>query len=131
MKKVFKNSFKYQQVIPVNYEKSLHFQNLLKKDQNTYYEFMEQEIVISDYIRYTRQCKGKDYMFDDVWKFVTTGEKSSKIQHIIDVNKYRKNFNFGGRSKQYTFMKNMSLEELEKQPIQLDLDYGGCGCFVS
>lgn len=108
-----------------------HFQNLLKKDQNTYYEFMEQEIIISDYIRYTRQCKGKDYMFQDVWEFVTTGKKSTKIQHIIDVNKYRNNFNFGGRSKQYTFMKNMSLEELEKQPIQLDLDYGGCGCFVS
>lgn len=109
-----------------------HFQNLLRKDEKTFIKFMEQEIVISDYIRYTRQCKGKDYMFDDVWEFVTTGKKSAKIQHIIDTNKYRKNFNFGGRNKQYTFMKNLSLEELEKQPSQTDIfDWGGCGCFVS
>jgi len=109
-----------------------HFQNLLRKDEETYFKFMEQEIVISDYIRYTRQCKGKDYMFDDVWEFVTTGKKSAKIQHIIDTNKYRKNFNFGGRNKQYTFMKNLSLEELENQPAQTDIfDWGGCGCFLS
>lgn len=36
-----------------------HFQNLLLKDEETYMELMEQEIIISDYIRYRRQCKGK------------------------------------------------------------------------
>jgi hypothetical protein len=109
-----------------------HFHNLLRKDEKNFFKFMEQEIVISDYIRYTRQCKGKDYMFDDVWEFVTTGKKSAKIQHIIDTNKYRKNFNFGRRNRQYTFMKNLSLEELEQQPSQTDIfDWGGCGCFVS
>lgn len=70
-------------------------------------------------------------MFDDVWKFVTTGEKSPKIQHIIDVNKYRKKFNYGGRNRAYTFMKSLSLEELRTHPLQLDFDFGGCGCFVS
>ncbi len=65
-----------------------HFQNLLRKDEKTFFSFMEQEIVISDYIRYSRQCKGKDHMFNDVWEFVTNGTKSAKIQHIIDTNKY-------------------------------------------
>src|SRR5690606_6836883 len=92
---------------------------------------MEQEIVISDYIRYFRQKSGKDHMFEDVWKFVSTGEKTPKIQHIIDTNKYTKNWNFGDRNKQYTFMKKMSLEELEQKPTQCDIwDFGGCGCFV-
>lgn len=111
-----------------------HFKNLLMKDEKSFSKFMEQEIVISDYIRYRRQCKGKDYMFDDVWDFVSTGKKSAKIQHIIATNKYRKNFNFGDRNKPYTFMKNISLEELEQQPVQSDIwdfDFGGCGCFVS
>ena len=108
-----------------------HFRNLILQDEKTFFSFMEQEIVISDYIRYTRQCKGKDYMFDDVWEFVTTGKKSPKIQHIIDTNIYRKKFNFGGRNRPYTFMKDMSLQELEQLPIQRDIfgfDFGGCGC---
>jgi len=34
-------------------------------------------------------------------------------------------------TKPYTFMKSMSLEELDKQPIQCDIwDVGGCGCFI-
>jgi hypothetical protein len=108
-----------------------HFKNLLRKDEKTFRELMEQEIVISFYIRYMRQCKGKDHMYEDVWKFISTGEKTAKIEHIINTNKYTKKFNFGGRNRQYTFMKDMSLEELEKQPIQLDIwDIGGCGCFV-
>jgi hypothetical protein len=119
-----------------------HFKNLLMKDEKTYVELMEQEIVISEYIRYTKQPaikngKQPDYMFKDVYHFVTTGEKSAKIRNIIESNQHTKNWNFGIDSKgsaikkQYTFMKKYSLEELEKQPIQADIwDYGGCGCFV-
>lgn len=109
-----------------------HFKNLLKKDKTTFMELMEQEIVISEYIRYTKQSGLlRDYMYNDVWKFVTTGEKTYKIQHIIDTHKYTKNWNFGNRNRPYTFMKNMSLNELSKKPLQLDIfDIGGCGCFV-
>ncbi|MFT9494375.1 MULTISPECIES: phosphoadenosine phosphosulfate reductase family protein [Bacillota] len=108
-----------------------HFLNLLLKNEDRYMALMEQEIIISEYIRYSRQCKGKDYLFDEVWKFVTTGEKSAKLQHIIDTFKYTKNWNFGDRTSPYTFMKKMGLEELEKRPAQCDMfDYGGCGCFV-
>lgn len=108
-----------------------HFKNLLLKDEKGFMELMEQEIVISDYIRYTRQLKGKDYLIDEVWNFVSTGEKTAKIQHIIDTNKHTKNWNFGDRKGQYTFMKNMSLEELEQRSAQCDMfDFGGCGCFV-
>lgn len=114
-----------------------HFKNLLMKREEDFHKFKEQEIVISDYIRYCRQSsiksgKQKDYLYNDVWDFVTTGKKSAKIQHIIDTNKYRKNWNFGNRKGQYTFMKGMSLEELEQQPIQCDIwDFtGGCGCFT-
>lgn len=117
-----------------------HFKNLLMKDEKTFVELMEQEIIISDYIRYTKQAnysKERDYMYKDVWKFVSSGTKSQKIQHIIDVNKYSKKWNFGTDrkgndiSKQYTFMKTKSLEELEKEPVQVDIwDIGGCGCFV-
>lgn len=118
-----------------------HFKNLLLKDKNTFDELKEQEIVISDYIRYTKQPaikKGlqKDYMYKDVWEFVTTGKKSKKIQHIIDTYHYRKKFSFGvdskgvGIKKPYTFMKKLSLVELEKEPAQCDMfDIGGCGCF--
>lgn len=117
-----------------------HYKNLLMKDEKTYFELMEQEIVISDYIRYTKQygySKERDYMFDDVYEFVSTGKKTEKIEHIIRTNKHKKNWNFGTDSKgesikkQYTFMKSLSLEELEKTPTQCDLfDIGGCGCFV-
>lgn len=119
-----------------------HYKNLLMKDEKTFIELMEQEIVISDYIRYAKQSsirngKQKDYMFKDVWEFVSTGKKSEKIQHIIDSNKYTKNFIFGKDhkgndiKKQFTFMKVKSLEELEKEPVQCDIwDIGGCGCFV-
>jgi hypothetical protein len=93
---------------------------------------MEQEIVISDYIRYTKQSGlQKDYMYNDVWKFVTTGEKTPKIKYIIDTLKYTKNWNFSNRSRPYTFMKNLSLEDVSKKPIQIDIfDIAGCGCFV-
>lgn len=119
-----------------------HFKNLLMKDEKTFIELMEQEIVISDYIRYAKQTSirsGKqiDHMFKDVWEFVSTGKKSVKIQHIIDTSKYMKNWLLGvdhkgnAIKKPYTFMKAMSLEELEKKPIQCDIwDIGGCGCFV-
>lgn len=117
-----------------------HFKNLLQKDDVTFNELMEQEIVISEYIRYVKQPsirnrKQKDYMYDDVWKFVTTGEKTEKIKNIIASHQYSKNWLFGvdGKGKDinkpYTFMKAMSLEELERKPLQLDLfDIGGCGC---
>ncbi|QOY37696.1 hypothetical protein AWH56_008985 [Anaerobacillus isosaccharinicus] len=119
-----------------------HFLNLLKTDPKTFYELMEQEIIISEYIRYTKQPsiksgKRPDYMYKDVYEFVSTGEKSPKIKHLLDTHMYRKKFLLGvdrkGRSikKPYTFMKNLSLEELEKKPLQLDLfDWGACGCFV-
>lgn len=111
-----------------------HFKNLLTKDEKTFTELMEQEIVISDYIRYTKQStykKEQDYMFKDVWEFVSTGKKSAKIQHIINTNKHTKKFNFGNRNRPYSFMKAMDLEELETKPVQLDIfDIGGCGCFV-
>lgn len=73
----------------------------------------------------------KDYMFDEVWEFVTNGKKSDKIQHLIETNKHTKNWNLGNRNRPYTFMKNKSLEELEQKPAQCDMfDIGGCGCFV-
>lgn len=119
-----------------------HFRNLLQKDEITFTELMEQEIVISEYIRYAKQNaqrKGlvKDHLYNEVWKFVSTGEKTEKIQHIIDTHQYMKKASFGLDSKgnpikkPYTFMKTMSLQELEKKPLQLDIfDIGGCGCFV-
>lgn len=119
-----------------------HFKNLLMKDEETYIALMEQEVVISDYIRYAKQSqirngKTKDHMFKDVYEFVSSGKKSQKIQHIIDTHQYRKNTLFGVDSKgkairkPFTFMKSMSLNDLEKQPIQCDIwDIGGCGCFV-
>ena len=121
-----------------------HFKNLLMKDEKTFNELMEQEIVISEYIRYCKQPaikkgKSKDHLYDDVWEFVTTGEKSDKIKNILQNIDYLKSKRrlFGNDSKgqsinkPYTFMKTMSLEELEKKPIQCDMwDIGGCGCFV-
>lgn len=119
-----------------------HYKNLLMKDEKTFIELMEQEIVISDYIRYAKQPairtgKVKDHMYKDVWEFVSTGEKSAKIQHIIDSNKHTKNWLFGKDhkghdiKKQFTFMKSKSLEELEREPVQCDMwDIGGCGCFL-
>lgn len=122
-----------------------HFQNLLARREKDYKELMEQEIVLSDYIRYTKQPSVKngkhpDYMKDDVWDFVTTGKKSDKIKNILESHQYRKNWNFGIDSKgqpikkPFTFMKNQSLNDLEKKAFQLDfwdlLDVGGCGCSV-
>lgn len=119
-----------------------HFRNLLLKREDSFMELMEQEIVISEYIRYTKQPsiksgKCKDYMFKDVYEFVSTGKKSDKIKNILESHQYTKNWIFGvdskGRDvkKPYTFMKTKSLEELEKQPAQCDMfDIGGCGCFV-
>jgi 3'-phosphoadenosine 5'-phosphosulfate sulfotransferase (PAPS reductase)/FAD synthetase len=122
-----------------------HFQNLLIRKEKTYFELMEQEIILSDYIRYMKQPsvksgKQKDYMKKDVMKFVTTGEKSDKIKNILESSKYTKNWSFGvdrdGNpiKKPFTFMKNQSLADLEKKALQLDfwdlLDIGGCGCSV-
>ncbi|MER2005829.1 MAG: phosphoadenosine phosphosulfate reductase family protein [Psychrobacillus sp.] len=121
-----------------------HFQNLLMKDENTFIELMEQEIIISEYIRYCKQPaikKGisKDYLYKDVWQFISTGIKSEKIKHILDNIDYAKSKRrlLGVDSKNrpinkpYTFMKTMSLEQLEKKPVQIDIwDIGGCGCFI-
>ena len=117
-----------------------HFKNLLMKDERTFIELMEQEIVISQYIRYTKQPtyqKDRDYLYNEVYEFVSTGKKSAKIQHLIDTHKYTKRWNFGKDSKgkdihkPYTFMKSKSLEEIYHLPIQTDMfDYGGCGCFL-
>jgi hypothetical protein len=121
-----------------------HFKNLLMKDEKTFVELMEQEIIISEYIRYCKQPaiksgKSNDYMYRDVWDFVSTGKKSEKIKNILNNTDYLKSKrrmlgqdNKGQPiNKPYTFMKAMSLEEIEKKPIQCDIwDIGGCGCFV-
>ncbi|EWG08873.1 phosphoadenosine phosphosulfate reductase family protein [Cytobacillus firmus] len=121
-----------------------HFKNLLMKDEKTFIELMEQEIIISEYIRYCKQPaikSGKlpDHMYKDVWEFVSSGRKSEKIINILSNTDYLKSKrrllgedNKGQPiNKAYTFMKTLSLEELEKQPIQCDIwDIGGCGCFV-
>lgn len=121
-----------------------HFKNLLMKDEKTYIELMEQEIVISEYIRYMKQPaiksgKSKDYMFRDVYEFVSSGKKSDKIKNILQNAQYlsseRRNFGVdksgNNIKKPYTFMKTKSLEVLEKEPVQCDIwDIGGCGCFV-
>lgn len=119
-----------------------HFKNLLIKKEEIYMELMEQEIVISDYIRYTKQPaiksgKQPDYMYKDVYEFVSTGKKSDKIKNILAGHQYSKNWNFGvdskGRNinKPYTFMKTKSLWELEQEPAQYDMfDIGGCSCFL-
>jgi hypothetical protein len=119
-----------------------HFKNLLMKKEDMFKELMEQEIIISEYIRYTKQPavksgKCKDYLYKDVWDFVSNGNKSDKIKNILEANQYTKNWLLGKDSKgndinkPYSFMKVMTLEELEKQPVQCDLwDIGGCGCFV-
>jgi hypothetical protein len=122
-----------------------HFQNLLVRKEKTYFELMEQEIVLSDYIRYMKQPsiksgKQKDYMKKDVMNFVRTGEKSDKIKNILESNKHTKNWSFGVDregtpiKKPFTFMKNQSLADLEKKALQLDfwdlLDIGGCGCSI-
>lgn len=121
-----------------------HFKNLLMKDEKTFIELMEQEVIISEYIRYCKQPaikSGKlpDRMYKDVWEFVSTGKKSTKIKNILDNTDYLKSKrrllgeDNKGQSinKPYTFMKSKSLNELEKEPVQCDIwDIGGCGCFV-
>jgi len=111
-----------------------HFKNLLMKDEKTFQELKEQEIAISFYIRYTKQShytKETDHLFDEVYEFMTTGKKSKKLEHIIKTNWHTKKFSLGGRNAMYSFIKTMSLEELERKPIQCDIwDIGGCGCFV-
>lgn len=122
-----------------------HFQNLLVRREKDYFELMEQEIVISEYIRYTKQPavksgKNPDYMYKDVWEFISTGKKSDKIKNILEGHQYSKNWNFGRDKdgnpikKPFTFMKSLSLDDLEKKALQLDfwdlLDIGGCGCSV-
>lgn len=111
-----------------------HYKNLLIKDEKTYLALMEQEIVISAYIRYTKQNSfnaENDHLIEEVYEFVSTGKKSDKIQHLITVNQHTKHFNLGGRNKPYSFIKDLPLVELEKRPVQCDIfDIGGCGCFV-
>jgi hypothetical protein len=125
-----------------------HFKNLKEQRPEEFQKLMEQEVVLSDYVRYVKQPQikngqQKDHLKKDVWEFLTKGNKSEKIKHILETNKYTKKFNLGGRNKPYTFMKkskngetnpymleelNQDLKEDEKQ---LDLfDFGGCGCFV-
>lgn len=118
-----------------------HFKNLMLKDNKTFNELKEQEIIISEYIRYTKQYsirsgKVQDHLYSEVIEFVTTGKKTKKIEYLIKVQPYRKKMSVGinekGESikKAYTFMKSMSLAELEEQPAQCDMfDIGGCGCF--
>ena len=119
-----------------------HFKNLKMKDPATFYELLEFEVILNDYIRYMRQPgqrsgQVKDYLYKDVIEFARTGEKSYKIDHLLRTTKYRRRNVVGTDSKgqpikkPYTFMKSMSLYELDKQPIQCDMwDIGGCGCFV-
>lgn len=121
-----------------------HFKNLLMKDEKTFNELMEQEIIISEYIRYCKQPaiksgKSKDYLYKDVWEFISTGKKSEKIENMLSNLNYMKSkrrllgVDSKGQpiNKPYTFMKSMSLEELEKKPVQIDIwDIGGCGCFI-
>ena len=111
-----------------------HYKNLLMKDEKTFNEIKEQEIVISFYIRYTKQAhytKENDRLFDEVYEFMTSGKKTQKLEHIIKTNWHTKHFNLGGRNAMYSFIKTMSLEELERKPVQVDIwDIGGCGCFI-
>lgn len=121
-----------------------HFKNLLMKDEKTFIELMEQEIIISEYIRYMKQPqiksgKCKDYMFEDVYEFVSNGKKTDKIKNILSHKDYlnSKWRCFGedrkGESikKSFTFNKAKSLFQIYKEPVQCDLwDIGGCGCFV-
>lgn len=69
------------------------------QDEATFKQLMEQEIVISDYIRYTKQPAvkkdlQKDYMFAEVWEYVTTGKKTAKIQHLINTHKLLQKLEF-------------------------------------
>lgn len=141
-----------------------HFQNLLTQKEKTFFELLEQEMIIGWYARYVRQSTflkvhqrhsfddlfnyvkdpikyplKVDPMFDEIYRYVTDGTKSAKIEHIIITFSHTKN-NIFGRSpktgedikKPFSFMKNLTLEEFEKQAMQLDmwsmLDIGGCGC---
>ncbi|HEY9570040.1 MAG TPA: hypothetical protein VIR26_03540 [Metalysinibacillus sp.] len=119
-----------------------HFQNLLMQNEELFMELMEQELVISHYARYVRQpsySEDRDYLYDDVWEFVTNGTKSTKIKHIIRTNQHLKKASFGVSkmerkeiTKPFSFMKNLTLEDFEKTAMQLNmwdvLDVGGCGC---
>lgn len=121
-----------------------HFKNLLMKDEKTFNELMEQEIIISEYIRYCKQPaiksgNNKDYLYKDVYEFVSTGFKTDKIKNILENTTFLKSklrcFGVDNKGeaikKPYTFMKTKSLEQLEKEPVQCDMwDIGGCGCFV-
>ena len=119
-----------------------HFQNLLMQKSHTFFELLEQELVIGHYARYVRQPsyrEDKDYLYDDVWSFVTNGIKSAKINHIIRTHKHIKNVSFGVSKREhqnlvkpFSFMKGLTLEDFEKTAMQLNmwdmLDVGGCGC---
>ncbi|MED3831619.1 hypothetical protein P4575_27920, partial [Priestia megaterium] len=116
-----------------------HFKNLMLKDNKTFNELKEQEIIISEYIRYTKQYsvksgKTQNHLYNEVIEFIRTGKKSKKIDHLIKMHPYRKKHIVGinsegeGIKKPYTFMKGKSLAELEKEPAQCDMfDIGGCG----
>lgn len=111
-----------------------HHRKLMSRLPKVFQQFKEQEIVTSEYIRYTKQISyhpDRDFLIQQVWAFVSTGKKCDKIQHLIDTHKYTRNWNFGKRNHPYSFIKNLTLEELEEKPYQLDLwDIGGCGCFT-
>lgn len=111
-----------------------HHRNLMLKFPDRFQLLKEQELIVSEYIRYTRQISyqpDRDYLIQEVWAFISTGKKTEKLQHIIDTHKYTKNWNHGDRNRPYSFIKELTLEELEQKPFQLDLwDIGGCGCFT-
>jgi hypothetical protein len=95
-----------------------HFKNLLMKDEKTFIELMEQEIIISEYIRYCKQPaiksgKSNDYLYDDVWEFVSTGKKSDKIKHILATSEYIKSTRrrFGQDTKRATHQKTVHIHE--------------------
>lgn len=117
-----------------------HFRNLIEKLPKRFDELMEFEIILSDYIRYTKQSeydRNKDYMIGEVLEYATTSHKTYKLKNILEINEHSKNFNFGKDSngeyikKPYKFLKSKELLDIKKQPKQCSLlDIGGCGCFV-
>lgn len=132
-----------------------HFKNLYEKDRKTYIELMEQEAVISEYIRYTKQPhvnsgKTPDHLFDDVWAFVTDGTKSQKIEAILRNSMLLKHRKFGWqprnkteRNEPYSFitkqkdrvkfaypLHDLRADIVAESPDIDAFDFGGCGCFI-
>lgn len=115
-----------------------HFRNLLETNKPLFEELMEQEILLSWYIRYAKQTTLEtDHILDEIMDYIQTGKKTNKIKHILNINKYTKTWSFGNKrdgsyiTEPYTFIKNTSLEDIYRAPQTCNLfDIGGCGCFV-